>query len=63
MADATLQKILEMAQGDAPTALRLAELTGARIGVRSQAGRGSVFWVRLPIEANQTAPAAISPGS
>lgn len=46
-----------------PTALRLAELTGARIGVRSQAGRGSVFWVRLPIEANQTAPAAISPGS
>jgi signal transduction histidine kinase len=34
-----------------PTAVRIADLIGARIGVRSRPGAGSVFWVRLPFGA------------
>lgn len=41
-----------------PTAVRLAGLIGARVGVRSHVGRGSVFWVRLPPD---LAPAIDSP--
>lgn len=33
-----------------PTAVRLADLIGARVGVHSRVGRGSVFWVRLPLD-------------
>lgn len=36
---------------------RLADLLAAPIGVRSRPGRGSVFWIRLPLER----PAAVAP--
>ena len=41
-----------------PTAVRLGNLIGARVGVRSQVGRGSVFWVRLPLDVAPASPPA-----
>ncbi len=42
---------------------RLADLLSAPIGLRSRPGRGSVFWVRLPLVPAPTAAEAIPPSS
>lgn len=44
---------------------RLGQLLGARVGVRSEPGRGSVFWLDLPLDAppSAAAPDATEPGA
>ena len=42
---------------------RLAELMGGKIGVESEEGHGSTFWVELPLEASEHAKSLIRPES
>jgi signal transduction histidine kinase len=41
------------------TVKRLCETRGGRVGVRSVLGRGSIFWIELPLASTPIGPAAV----
>ena len=41
---------------------KLAELMGGRVGVESELGEGSVFWLELTLQKASASPATAQPG-